>query len=87
MLLNHQNEDLASVGHSATKKSYSNISPLGHDRDKLKSISMMMRTKRRMKKRRSRRTSRTTIGTMSLMKRTIRRLTMTNLHFGDLEES
>ena len=62
------------------KKSNSNISPLGHDRDKLKSISMMMRTRRRMKKRRSRRTSRTT-------SRTIRRRTMTNLHFGGLEES
>ena len=35
MLLNHHNEDLASVGHSATKKSNLNISPLGHDRDKL----------------------------------------------------
>ena len=50
MLLNHQNEDLASVGDSARKKSNSNISPLGHDRDKLKLISMMMRTRRRMKR-------------------------------------
>ena len=66
------------------KKSNSNISPLGHDRDKLKSISMMMRTRRRMKKRRSRRTSRTTSRTM---RKTIRRRTMTNLHFGGLEES
>ena len=70
------------------KKSNSNISPLGHDRDKLKSISMMMRTRRRMKKRRSRRTSRTTSRTMRRsMRRTIRRRTMTNLHFGGLEES
>ena len=51
------------------KKSNLNISPLGHDRDKLKSISMMMGTRRRT------------------MRRTIRRGTMTNLHFGGLEES
>ena len=83
MLLNHQNEDLASDSHSA-KKSNFNISPLGHGRDKLNSISMIMRTRRMMKKRRLRRTSRTTSRTM---RRTIRRRTMTNLHFGGLEAS
>ena len=57
---------------------------MGHDRDKLKSISMIMRTRRMMKKRRLRRTSRTTSRTM---RRSIRRRTMTNLHFGGLEES
>ena len=62
------------------KKSNFNISPLGHDRDKLKLISMMMRTRRR----RSRRTLRTT---SRKMRRTIRKRTMTNLHFGGLEAS
>ena len=75
MLLNHQNEDLASDGHSA-KKSNSNISPLGHDTDKHKLISMMMRARRRMKKRRLRRTMKRS------MRRTIRKRTMTNFHFG-----
>ena len=84
LLLNHQNEDLASVSQSATKKSNSNISPLRYDRDKFKSISMMMRTRRRMKKRRLRRTSR--IMRRSI-RRTIKRRTMTNLHFGGLEET
>ena len=65
------------------KKSYSNISPLGHDRDKLKLISIMMRTRRMMKKRRSRKTSRTRSRTM---RRSMSKI-MTNLHFGGLEES